>query len=108
MLKKELLETLRGDTGKVDLSENRDIMKSQSKNISFSLSSYNFSKVKKNHCVKNVQIGVISVPYFLVFGLNTGKYGPGIILYLETFHAVNISKTNSKAQKYFTQRINLV
>ena len=51
---------------------------------------------------------VISGPYFLVFGLNTGKYGPRIIPYLETFHAVNISKTNSKEQKYFTQRINLV
>ena len=41
---------------------------------------------------------VISGPYFPVFGLNkylsvfipnTGKYGPEITLYLDTFHAVD-------------------
>ena len=32
--------------------------------------------------------GVISGPYFPVFVLNTGKYGPEIIQYLDTFHAV--------------------
>ena len=32
--------------------------------------------------------GVISGPYFPVFGLNTGKYGPEITSYLDTFHAV--------------------
>ena len=46
--------------------------------------------------------GVISGPYFPVFGLNTeiyifspntGKYGPGITPYLDTFHAV-VSDTN--------------
>ena len=31
---------------------------------------------------------VISGPYFPVFGLNTGKYGPEITTYLDTFHAV--------------------
>ena len=31
--------------------------------------------------------GVISCPYFPVFGLNTGKHGPEITLYLDTFHA---------------------
>ena len=31
--------------------------------------------------------GVISGPYFPVFGLNTGKYGPEITPYLDTFHA---------------------
>ena len=30
----------------------------------------------------------ISGPYFPVFGLNTGKYGPEITPYLDTFHAV--------------------
>ena len=35
--------------------------------------------------------GVISGPYFPVLGLNTGKYGPGITPYLDTFHAVIIS-----------------
>ena len=38
--------------------------------------------------------GVISVPYFPVFGLNTGKYGPEITPYLDTFHAVNIPNEN--------------
>ena len=32
--------------------------------------------------------GVISDPYFPIFGLNTGKYGPEITPYLDTFHAV--------------------
>ena len=32
--------------------------------------------------------GVISGPYFPVFRLNTGKYGPEITPYLDTFHAV--------------------
>ena len=32
--------------------------------------------------------GVIFGPYFPVFGLNTGKYGPEITPYLDTFHAV--------------------
>ena len=34
--------------------------------------------------------GVISGPYFSVFGINTGKYGPEITPYLDTFHAVEI------------------
>ena len=34
--------------------------------------------------------GVISGPHFPVFGLNTGKYGPEITPYLDTFHAVTI------------------
>ena len=32
--------------------------------------------------------GVFSGPYFPVFGLNTGKYGPEKTPYLDTFHAV--------------------
>ena len=34
--------------------------------------------------------GVFSGSYFPVFGLNTGKRGPKKILYLDTFHAVNV------------------
>ena len=30
----------------------------------------------------------MSGPYFSAFGLNTGKYGPEITPYLDTFHAV--------------------
>ena len=37
------------------------------------------------HRVKSVQIqSFFSGPYFPVFGLNTVKYGPGKILYLDT------------------------
>ena len=43
--------------------------------------------------------GVISGPYFPVFGLNIplfspnkGKYGPEITPYLDTFHAVGINR----------------
>ena len=35
--------------------------------------------------------GVISRPYFPVLGLNTGKYGPEITLYLDILHAVMVS-----------------
>ena len=37
---------------------------------------------------KVFKYGVSSGPYFPVFGLNTGKYGPGKTLYLRTFHTV--------------------
>ena len=41
------------------------------------------------HYAKSVQkYGVTSGPYFPVFELNTGKYGPEITSYLDTFHAV--------------------
>ena len=36
--------------------------------------------------------GVNSGPCFLVFSPNTGKYGPEIALYLDTFHAVSSKK----------------
>ena len=35
--------------------------------------------------------GVISGPYFPVFGLNTGKYGPEITPCLDTFHKVQFT-----------------
>ena len=34
--------------------------------------------------------GIISGPYFPVFGQNTGKYGPEITWYLDTYHAVKV------------------
>ena len=34
--------------------------------------------------------GVISGPYFPVFSPNTGKDGPEITPYLDTFHTVNM------------------
>ena len=43
------------------------------------------------HCVKIVQIQSFSNPYFLVFGLNTGKYGPEKTPHLDTFQAVAAS-----------------
>ena len=36
--------------------------------------------------------GVVSGPYFPVLGLNTGKYGPEITPYLDTFHAAQLFK----------------
>ena len=41
----------------------------------------------KFHYVKVSEYQVISDPYFPVFGLNTGKYGPEIAPYLDSFHA---------------------
>ena len=38
---------------------------------------------------------VISGPYFLVFGLSTGKYGPEITPYLDTFYAVYTLKVTN-------------
>ena len=38
--------------------------------------------------------GVISGPYFPVFGLNTGKCGPEITPYLDTFLVVHVSPEN--------------
>ena len=34
--------------------------------------------------------GVFSGPYFAIFGLNTGKYGPEKTLHLETFYTVYV------------------
>ena len=45
--------------------------------------------------------GVISGPYFLVFSPNTGKYGPEITPYLDTFHAVTRKMKNCSAKTYF-------
>ena len=39
--------------------------------------------------------GVFSGPYFPVFELNNGKYGPEKTPYLETFYAVFAEKTPS-------------
>ena len=51
------------------------------------LSSYTAWKVSK--------YGVISGLHFPVLGLNTGKYGPEITLYLDNFHAVWVSLFSS-------------
>ena len=58
-------------------------------------------KVKQHNCViENINVeksstvwkvskyGTISDPYFPLLGLNTGKYGPEITPYLDTFQAV--------------------
>ena len=39
--------------------------------------------------------GVLSGPYFPVFGLNTGKYGPEKTSYLDTFRAVKRDKRDN-------------
>ena len=43
----------------------------------------------KSYVARNAsKYGVFSGPYFPVFGLNTGKYGPEETPYLDNFHAV--------------------
>ena len=49
---------------------------------------------------------VFSGPYFPVFGLNTGKYGPEKTPYLDTFHAVEI--LHSKCVKKEKQILKLI
>ena len=39
---------------------------------------------------KASKYGFFSGPYFPVFNPNTGKYGPEITPYLDTFHAVMV------------------
>ena len=43
--------------------------------------------------------GVISGPYYPVFGPQTGKYGPGKTLYLDTFHAVILSGDSPETKR---------
>ena len=43
--------------------------------------------------------GVISDPYYPVFGLQTGKYGPEKTPYLDTFHAVILSGDSPKTKR---------
>ena len=73
------------------------------------------SRCKSKTAWKVSKYGVISGPYFPVFGLNTGEYGSGITPYLDTFHAVeDLSFSRQKwpiFPKYFFFRnplINLV
>ena len=55
---------------------------------------------EKNYCwsiitaLKVYKYRVFSGPYFPVFGLNTGKYGPEKTLYLDTFHAAHSLRWN--------------
>ena len=50
---------------------------------------YDSKDIFKRYTTRKVsKYGVISGPYFPVFGLNTGKYGPEITPYLDNFHAV--------------------
>ena len=53
------------------------------------------AKLRKVHCPtlmltpwKVSKYGVFSGPCVPVFGLNTGKYGPEVTPYLDTFHEV--------------------
>ena len=51
------------------------------------LTRHGIKKLKAHHRVKIVQIRTISV-----FSPNTGKYGPEITTYLDTFHAMKFNK----------------
>ena len=50
----------------------------------------NNTALLSSHGVKSSKYGVFSGPYFPVFGLNTGKYGPEKTPYLDTSHAVSV------------------
>ena len=50
--------------------------------------------------------GVISGPYFPVFGLKAGKYGPKITPYFDSFHADACSKiTNTESVFAYSKSI---
>ena len=58
-----------------------------------------------SHCVKSAPIyAVISGPYFHVFGLNTGKYGPEITPYWTLFTQWVICVT-CKSQQILTNNL---
>ena len=59
-----------------------------------------YPKSRINTAWKVSKYGVFSGPYFPVFGLNTGKYGPEKTPYFDTVHAVNGTKTTSKVFSY--------
>ena len=50
--------------------------------------------------------GVFSGLYFAVFGLNTGKYGPEITPYLDTFHAMLVYNEKYHSSIMNDQKIN--
>ena len=54
------------------------------------------------HYIKKPKYGVISGPYFPLFGLNTEKYGPEITPYLDNFHKVRfrIDLLSIQVRKY--------
>ena len=58
----------------------------------------------KSTAWKVSKYGVISGPYFPVFRLNTGKYGPEVTSYLGTFNAVIICHTFESVQ-HFVQHV---
>ena len=62
---------------------------------------YNELLILSGTAWKVSKYGVISGPYFPVFGLNTGKYRPEITPYLDTFHAVWRSESHTKKIKVF-------
>ena len=63
---------------------------------------YNWVNIILQHCVKSVQIRSY---FWSVFNLNTGKSGPEITPYLDTFHAVQPSRPSTeKSVKYPRKR----
>ena len=59
-----------------------------SQNVSYILLLNDIVVVTNDTSWKVSKYEVFSDPYFPVFGLNTGKYGPEKAPYLDTFHAV--------------------
>ena len=75
--------------------------------VRFALDTFTAWKVSK--------YGVISGPYFPVFSPNTGKYGPEITRYLDTFHTVflfcferSYGVNDCKKYVYYQSRLSLI
>ena len=69
-----------------------------------------YNSFHQHHTAWNVsKYGVISGPYFPVFSPNTGKYGPEITPYLDTFHSVPVAlyELCKKTRKRSSNNINL-
>ena len=87
-----------------------DVLKIHSKSLRYTIGkltetwktriSYDSSVGSRNTAWNGSNYGVISGPYFPVFGQNTEiylrKYGPEITPYLDTFHAVKRTQTLTK------------
>ena len=68
------------------------IMQVNNRNISLICLTFFKLAIKTPNTVWKVSKYVVfSGPYFLVFGLNAGKYGPGKAPYMDTYHALTFS-----------------
>ena len=85
--KNNIISILKKIINKKTKAELKNVTIESTKHLLESLTWYKELKItilKENLCVKSVQ------PYLSVFRPSTGKYGPKVTLYLNTFHAVRM------------------